>query len=142
MHEAALVCSGQAVRDLRGELQRLAHRHGAGVHQLAQRLPVDVLHGHERAAVVIAADLVDRHDVRVVQRRRGARFVAQAEEMLGRLGQMGGEELDRDVPPEVVVVREEDFAHSSGAELANDAIRSDGLGALRRWYRHDSSPLC
>ena len=42
-----------------------------------QRLPLDILHDDERAAVSVA-DLVDLADVRMVERRGGQRLAAQA----------------------------------------------------------------
>jgi hypothetical protein len=138
VHQSALVRGGEAVGDLRRELQRFLHRKRAAVHRLAQGLAIDVLHGHERPSFVVAADLVDGHDVRVVQRRCGARFVSQAEQVLGRFREMRRQQLDRDLAAKLVVVGEKDFTHGSRAKLSHGLIGPDARRGLTRCYAHDS----
>ena len=77
MDDALLVRGGQAVRDLHGVVERLAHRQGAAAQALAQRLAFEQLRDDVGRAVV-HADVVHREDVRVIQRRGGSRFLLEA----------------------------------------------------------------
>src|SRR4029453_7504448 len=64
------------------------------------------------------ARVVDRHDVRVVERRRalGLADEALAEGMV--LGKLGLKDLQRDLALQVTVAREVDLAHSAAANQA------------------------
>ena len=50
---------------------------GAAAQSVAQRLAFEQLR-HDVRRAVVAADVVDREDVRVIQRRGGARFLLEA----------------------------------------------------------------
>jgi hypothetical protein len=66
----------QRIRDLNGEIQQLADRHRLATHSRAERLPLDQFH-HDEMLLVVAIDFVNRADVGVVERRRGARLAPQ-----------------------------------------------------------------
>ena len=68
----------------------------------------------------ISADLVNRADVRMVERRRGARLFEQLRrgEFRGRILQP----LDRDGPVQPRIVRAVHHTHGSGTELGVDAV--------------------
>ena len=68
MSDALLVCSVQRIANLRGILQRLIERQ-----RPLQRRPLDVLHNQ-----VIRSDIVQRADVRMVQRSDSPRFALEA----------------------------------------------------------------
>ena len=63
--------------------------------QRVERHAIDELHRDERRAVVLV-DLVDGDDVRVVERRGGARFLDEAARPSGSAGRLGRQDLDRD----------------------------------------------
>ena len=83
---------------------------------LRQRLAVDEAHDEED----VAADLVgavDRHDVLVRQRARGARLAQKALAHDRVVGEMRRQRLDGDAPVEPEVAREVDDAHAAAADL-------------------------
>jgi hypothetical protein len=103
--------------------------------QLRQRLAVDELHRDERSPVR-RADLVDRADVRMVERRGGARLSQEAGLVGGvRIG-TGVDELDGDQAVQTLVVGPVDHAHAAGAEAGLDPVVAERLanhGAFCNW---------
>src|SRR6185312_12417023 len=92
-------------------------------------------------------------DVRVRQPRRRARLAQEEVAQLALRGEMGRQHLDRDVPVEAHIAREEDRTHAAASELALDGVlrsqrqpelaelradeRRDVRGAIRNgWRRH------
>ena len=89
---------------------------------------VHILHDEEeRAAFVVAAEAVPADDVGVVEPGRvlGLALEALDEGGVGRT--VGGEDFDRILPVGRLVVGEVDRAHPALAELAEHAVRADGL---------------
>jgi hypothetical protein len=86
MDDALGVRRVQRRGDLNGEFQHLGQRERAPLQALGQRLPLQELH-HQVIDLVLAADVVQRADVGVVQGRDGFGFPLQA---LPRLGSAGG----------------------------------------------------
>ncbi len=89
-----------------------------------QRLPLHELHGEE-AALEQVADLVDRDDVRVVERRRGARFLLEAPDRVGVAGERGPQQLHRDLAAKPGVVRQVDLAHPAAADQRQHLVGAD-----------------
>jgi hypothetical protein len=126
-----------AVDDARGvsRIQSVEYFHGDGAQRLhiertiadalLQRRSVQKLHGDEGAPVLLA-DVVDRADVRVVQRGGGARVAPEARPRARIRGELGGQELERDKPLEPRVLRPVDNSHPAAAELSHDAIVGHG----------------
>jgi hypothetical protein len=84
------------------------------------------------------ADPVDRDDVGVLEPGDRARLDRESLER-GRLGALGGDELDRDVTLEHRIAREVDAAHAADPEQADDHEAIE----LRWWLptpvlRHDT----
>ena len=123
--EAALVRDAQPARDLRDDVGRPSQRQRALLPD--QRLQVgagDVSHRDVEEAVLLAR-VVDRDDVRVVDRRRETRL---AHEPLAKgvvLRELGAQHLERDLVPEAHVVGPEDDAHAAAPEHSLDAIRGE-----------------
>ena len=114
----------RARRDLGGELQALGERQQVVDDQLAQRGAFDELHRHV-AQRVGAADVVDRDDVGMVERRGGARLLFEALQAFGGVAARdGGKHLERDLPVQAQVEGAVDLAHASDAEDRDDLIRS------------------
>src|SRR5678815_4895037 len=63
-------------------------------------------------------DSVDGRDVRVIERGRGARLDEEALAAYAVVGELGGQQLERDVAIEARIVRQEDFAHAAAPEHA------------------------
>ena len=111
--------------------------HGAGEGAVAQllaaadhsleRAPLEVLHRHEVAALLLP-DLVGLHDVRVVQAGSEARFVEEHGEERRLLGQVGLQLLDDDDALEAahpLAGGEIDDAHAPTGELGDQAVFSE-----------------
>ena len=88
MHDPAVVRRRQAVGDLRDDPDRLIQRHRRLRRHGAEVLPLDQLHRDVRQ-LALDADVVDRDDVRMIQRRGGARFLLEAAEVFGARRQIG-----------------------------------------------------
>jgi hypothetical protein len=86
-----------------------------------KRLALEVLEHHEGLALVLV-DLVDDHDVLVVELCGRARLGQEAPRERAR-GAV--EELDRDLPPEPGVAREDHLPHPAAPELADDVVLED-----------------
>ena len=63
----------ERIRNLDGQTQEYANIERPLIDPSRERLALEQFHGDELPAVVFV-DLVDRADVRVIERRRGARF--------------------------------------------------------------------
>ena len=74
MHEAAGMRGRQRTRHLEADVDDVADRQPALLQSMAQCLTLDELGHHVRTAIQLA-EIVDDHDVRVVQARRGPRFL-------------------------------------------------------------------
>ncbi len=72
---------GEAVRGLGGILGRDARAQRTAAELFAERRAIEQLH-HRVRRLTLAADVVDRHDVRVAERRDDAGFALEAGERL------------------------------------------------------------
>ena len=68
MDDAGGVRGVERIGDLHGEVEQRVDRQRRAVDAVAQRLAVEQLHDEERQ-IAVPADVVERADVRVVQRR-------------------------------------------------------------------------
>lgn len=75
------------------------------------------------------ADLVNRADVRVIERRGGAALAAKGLDEFAVLGQFFRQEFERHDPPQRGVLRFVDHLHPSSPELLDHAAVRKG-GAL------------
>ena len=80
-----------------------------------QGLPLDILHGDEQLAVGLA-DLVNRADVGMVERRRCTRLSHQPLSGVIVCGRVRWQQLDRHAPAQVRVFGQKHFGHAAGAE--------------------------
>ena len=122
--DAGGVRGGQPVGNLRRDVEGLASREA----RLAQRLAVHQLRDHV-GDTVVRADVVERQDVRMVQRRDAACFLLEARAPLLVVGQRGGQHLHGYVAAEARVARAVDLAHAAGAERRRHLVRP------RAWSR-------
>jgi hypothetical protein len=112
MHEAARVRRVERARHLRDDADGLREAQRAGLEPLAQVPTLHVAHGDEQQAICLAG-LVDRHDVGVVDRRRQLRLAQEALAERLIVGEAGGEQLQRNGPPQPAILREVDHAHAA-----------------------------
>src|SRR5207237_10632217 len=100
----------------------------------SQRSALDELHDDEPMSIRFA-NLVNRHDVRMVERGRGARFALESRASIGIGGERLRQNLDRDVASELPVSRAIPVAHSTGADERSDLVGSKTLAGERRRVR-------
>ena len=123
--DAAAVRRGKRRGDLGADVHEFAHRQRAARGEtLAQRHAVHELRRDEvdRARL---PDLVDRDDVRMVERRGGARFLLEAAAEIGVVVQRRRQHFQRDVATEHGVGRAVDIAHPARPEVRDDLIAID-----------------
>ena len=71
------------------------------------------------------AEVEDREDVRMREGGDGLGLALEAGERLGIAGQVGRQDLHRDVAIELRVSRAVDLAHTAGAERTEDLVRPE-----------------
>ena len=124
MDDSLLVRRGEAVGDLRRDVQRPAVRRRPAAQQRPQVRSLDVLHDDVRRAAV-GADFVDGHDVRMVERRRGARLAREARQTLAVAGETLREDLDGHGAAERRIARNVDLSHATRPERPDDPVRPE-----------------
>ena len=91
-------------------------------------MPGDVLHGVVTDAVVLAV-VEDRHDVRMVQPRRGPGLAEEPAEVVGTVPQPRVHHLQRHPAAQRLPLGLVDDAHSTAADLADDPVVAQPLEA-------------
>ena len=126
-------------RGLGGDPGGLARRQRPGASDdRGEVLALDDLHDDERAGLVLAV-VVDRDDVRVVERRRVLRLLAEARAEVGVPAVLGAKQLDGDVAIELAVVGPVDGRHAALSEQLDQPIPA---AENRPEFRHACPPLC
>ena len=100
VHDAGGVCGGERIGDLCDDASDLGHRQRSAGEASRQRLALVMRHRDERLAGVFA-DLVDRRDVRMIERAGRARLPQQAGRRVWIAGRSRRQELERDPSLEV-----------------------------------------
>src|SRR5262245_54936910 len=96
-------------------------------HELAERAAADEIHREEVAAVVRAARLVDRGDVRMRETRERFRLAPEHAERGVVDVLAAADDLQRDAAVRALLLGLVDDPHSALAELPHDAVRTDRL---------------
>src|SRR6266436_6802528 len=136
MDDALRMCRVESVGNLdaqiehRFDLQRLASD------PVPECLAFQQLHGDEGSPIGLI-NLVDRADVRVVQRGSSLGFPLETAESLRIVGKFFRKELQGDVATELEVFCFVDHTHSATPNLAEYAVMGNrlpnGLGGRRHW---------
>jgi hypothetical protein len=116
----------QCVSDLDPEPQHCIEFEWTGGESVLQRRALQILHGDERSSVLLA-DVVDRTDVWMVERRCGPGFALKAAQGLGIARQIVGDELERHGTVKPRVFGFVHHAHPAAAELLDDAVVRERL---------------
>ena len=124
MHDTRRVRLGETLGDLSGEGEYLLGGEWSFVHELAERLPLHELH-HDVMGALVFTDVVDRRDVRMVERRSGTGLPFESTSSLGVRGKVGGEHFDGDRPLESGVLRLENLAHPARPDGREDFVRPE-----------------
>src|SRR5471030_2513685 len=132
MHNARAVRRCQTCRNLRRNIDRLARGQRPLFNKRPQRFARHQFVDDVRR-MLVEPDVVDRHDVGMVQRRRQARLLFETPPPLGILRPRFRQHFERDLPPHAGVQGFVDYPHPARAQLPQDLIRPD------RPFRHLSS---
>ena len=89
-----------------------------------ERLALNQLHGDEILAIGFT-NFIDGANVGMIQRRSGARFEPEPLERLLVLGQILGQEFQRDAPTEMEVFRDPNAPHPARAKALDHPIVGD-----------------
>ena len=111
----------ERVGDLDRDLQRLVERQRTvrSCEARRERLALEILH-HEIARALVFADVMDRADVRMIQRRNRACFAFEPRAQVGIGRQFRRQDLDRDGAIEARIAGLVDLAHAARAERRDD----------------------
>ena len=102
----------------------------AGAHDLDEVVAAQVLHRDE-VLVVDVADVVDLHDVRMIERRGDARLVEEHAHELGIVGAVAQDPLDDEVLLEALDrlrARQEDLGHAARGQARDELVLAKGDG--------------
>ncbi len=130
MDDPLVVSGGKAAGDLERVVEGLADGKRSTLQSDPQGMAFEQLRDDVGSAVV-RADIVDGEDVRVVQGAGGARLLLEAAEMPG-IGDLLGEDLDRDVALQARVTGAVDLAHAPRGEQLHDLVRAESRAGLKR----------
>ena len=110
------------------DLWKLMHKEAVLAHNFAQRASINEFHHDERQTVGFA-DLVDRADIRMVERRNRARL------SLEPLAEIRADDLDGDGAIQARVSGFVNLAHPSRAQRRLDLVRAESRAGGQRHYR-------
>jgi hypothetical protein len=111
-------------RDLPADAKHLVHRQPPLHKAIGERLPLDHLH-HEVMRAALVPDVVERADVRMVQRRDRLRLALEPRLELRVRRKVARQNLDRDLALEPRVLRAPDLTHTACADGRDDLVRAE-----------------
>src|SRR5215831_13686529 len=107
--------AGQPLGDLSRVIKSLSGGDCALFYQLAQLFAFEQF-SDDIGRAFMRADVVNREDVRVVERRGGAGFLLEAAQTIRIRGELGRQYFDGDLPTESWIFSQIDLTHSTCAE--------------------------
>ena len=124
MHDSLPVCRLQCVGDLNGSVQHLLQREWSLTEAVAESRPVQELQ-HQVGQALELADVVDRANVRMIQRRNGPRLPVEpfGAASIGPLAV--DQDLDRDRPIQPEVSCPVDLAHAARPNEGLDFVGAE-----------------
>src|SRR6185437_248599 len=126
MNDACVVCRIESCKHLDTDVEYLWKLESFAVQVMTQRLAIDEFRCNERQPIDFAK-LKNRENVRLVQRRRDFRFLAEALHASFVLRDVGREHLQRNGAIEPRVAREINFTHAARAERVEHDVRTELL---------------
>ncbi len=122
MHNAAAMRFFQSIADFDPVFQNLRDRHRPFSKPIGQGLALQTLH-HQVVHTVLMADVVERANIGMVQRRDGSRFALETLPGFGVFGKMLGKNLDCNGAVESRVPGAIHFAHSARPKRRLNLVR-------------------
>ena len=124
MDDALLVRGLERLDQLQGHGERFLDRQRPVRNAFGQGRTVDQLHDQRTPAAAVL-EAVDGRDVGMVQRRERPRLAFESGRPIGIVADGGREHFEGDVAVKFLVPGAVDLAHATGAEQANDLVRTD-----------------
>ena len=124
MHEAARVSRIEGARHLGEEAGRIRRVETTVSEAFLEVTPLHVAHSDEED-VLGRPSLIDRDDVRMIDRRGELRFAQEAVPERLVLGESGSQQLERNPPLEPQILGQVDDAHAAQAEQRHDPIAGE-----------------
>jgi hypothetical protein len=121
----------ERVGDLDPDLERLLERQRSALDSRGERLAFEILHDEE-VGVALAADVVQRADVRMIERGNRLRFTVEALLHLRVVGEVRRKHLDGDRAVQPRIGRLVHLAHAAGTERPDDLVWSELDTGLER----------
>ena len=134
MHDRRGVGRGQRRRGLDADVEDLAKRQRSALETLTNGFALDEFRDEESCGVVIA-DLVDRQDVGMIERRCGTSFVKKTAEAFRIATELTAQDFERHQPSERGIQRLVNLAHAAAAQQALNLIAADGGPCTQRHRR-------
>src|SRR5262245_61772756 len=94
MCDSCAMCFVERLRDLDCNTKCLGNRQRTLPDAVRERLPFEILH-HQVVDAVLLADVIERADIRMIQRRDRASFPLETLPKFRIAGEMLGEDFDR-----------------------------------------------
>ena len=138
MDDAFAMRGGERVGEGDADVEEPVERQSTAGQGVLERSPLDQLHGHERHAVRLF-DREDGDDVRMVEGGDGPGLAPEAGQALWIGGDVGGQNLERDIAAEPVIVGPIHLAHAAAAKRGDDPVCADRRSRLHRPGFYDAS---
>src|SRR5207249_3320261 len=124
MDNSFLVSRCQSARHLDTVFHRLARGKGACTQALPQRLPFEQLLD-DVGRTAVRPEIVNGNDIGMVELACGARFLLEASQTVGVLGEGFWQDLDGDLATQPGVPRAVHLAHPARAQRREDFVRAE-----------------
>src|SRR6266478_1595343 len=124
VHDAGSVSGVEGVGNIDGDGEKNFRFQSPPANAMLECQAVQKLHGQEEMAVFLT-NLMDRADIRMVKRRSGAGFAAEAFQCLGILRDIVGKKFKRDKSAEGDVFGLVNHAHAAATKFLDDAVVRD-----------------
>ena len=122
MHDSTAMRRLQARRDLSSITQDLIQRQRPTPQTLGQRLAFQQLH-HEIAHAILRAHVMQLANVRMIQRRDGARLTFEALSCISLVGHVSRKNLDGNAAVEPGIAGAIHFAHAARSKRPENLVR-------------------
>jgi hypothetical protein len=135
VNDSFCVCRVQGIRDLDAQIEHRFDLQRLAIDPVPERLPLQQFHCDEGSTVGLV-NLVDRADVRMVQRGRSFGFSLETAEGLRVVGKIIGKKLQGNVATQLEVFSFIHHTHPAAADPAEDAVMGNRLtyGLRRRGH--------
>jgi hypothetical protein len=124
VHDSFLVCGDDAFGELKAELDGLFYREWTSAETPSKRLPFEQFR-YEIRRPVVGADVMNGDDVRMIEARRGHRFLLEPSQTFGIGRNALGDDFDRNIATQARVARAIDLTHAAAAEQCDHLVRTD-----------------